>query len=238
MKTRQTIKGCFIVVLMFLSLFYVENFYAVSAQEGQSIMASKVETRLQHARELLGSQYKGSLVEKSAETNPSVSKFVYSTVQRKLSGKKWENQVANVSAMILEESYKNGFDPLFVLAVIQTESSFDPTIVGRHGEIGLMQIKPTTAQWIAQKENLPWKGKNTLKNPSMNIKIGIAYMAFLRKNFSGAASRYVAAYNMGPKNVRRLAAQSKRPRDYPMRVMANYKDIYSEFVKLDTYANL
>jgi len=232
MKTRQVAKWSFVIISAFTLSFYVENIFARSKSAGTADLASKSEARLSHARELLGTSFKGSLAEQSAATNPSVSKFVYATFKQKLSDKKWAHHVANVSAMLISESEKKGFDPLFVMAVIQTESKFDPTIIGSHGEIGLMQIKPDTAQWIAQKENIPWNGKNTLKNPTNNVRIGIAYMAFLRKNFEGAATRYVAAYNMGPKNVRRLVAQSILPREYPTRVMANYQNIYNEFMKL------
>lgn len=238
MKTKQVTKWSFVIISTFTLSFYVEKIFASYNQPDSPEVASKTEVRLQHARELLGASYSGSLAEKSAATVPSVSQFVYSTVQRKLSDKKWAHHIANVSAMILSESEKKGFDPLFILAVIQTESQFDPTIVGNHGEIGLMQIKPDTAQWIAQKENIPWNGNNTLKNPTINVRIGIAYISFLRKNFAGAATRYVAAYNMGPKNVRRLVAQSIQPREYPGRVMSNYDNIYSELMRLETLAKL
>ena len=238
MKTRQVARWSFVIISAFTLLFYVENIFVNYRQSGSTELASKNDVRLQHARELLGSAYNGSLAEKSADSVSSVSKFVYATVQRKLSDKKWARHIANVSAMILSESEKKGFDPLFILAVIQTESKFDPTIIGRFGEIGLMQVKPDTARWIAQKENIPWKGKNTLKNPTINVRIGIAYMAFLRKNFEGAATRYVAAYNMGPKNVRRLVAQSIQPREYPGRVISNYNSIYSDFMKLGSLAKL
>jgi soluble lytic murein transglycosylase len=122
------------------------------------------------------------------------------------------------------------------MAVIQTESQFNPNIVGSHGEIGLMQIKPDTAKWIAQKENITFKGKATLKSPTMNIKIGIAYLAFLRGHFQGSAHRYVSAYNMGPGNVKRLLAQAKQPREYATRVMTNYNDIYRMLIKPDIAA--
>ncbi|WP_413290881.1 lytic transglycosylase domain-containing protein [Bdellovibrio sp. HCB337] len=237
MKTRRITKWSFVIISTFTLSFYVENISAAYMQEGSTEMASKNAIRLQHARELLGTSYNGSLAERSASL-PSVSKFVYSTVQNKLSDKKWAKHVANVSAMILSESEKKGFDPLFVLAVIQTESQFDPTIIGGAGEIGLMQIKPDTAKWIAQKENIPWKGKNTLKNPTINVRIGIAYMAFLRKNFANEAPNYVSAYNMGPRNVRRLVAQAIQPKEYSSRVMGNYEIIYAQMMKLETLAQL
>lgn len=237
MKTRQITKWSFVIISMFMSVFYVESISAAYSFEGSRQALLKNSIRLQHARELLGSSYDGSLAEKSAAM-PSVGNFVSSTLQNKLTDQKWKKHVAAASAMILSESEKRGFDPLFILAVIQTESKFDPNIIGNAGEIGLMQIKPDTAHWIAQKENIPWTGKNMLKNPATNIRIGIAYLAFLRKNFAGAAPNYVSAYNMGPKNVRRLVAQAIQPREYSSRVMGHYHDIYTELLKVESVAQL
>jgi peptidoglycan lytic transglycosylase len=231
MKTKHFTKWSFVIISAFTLSFYVENIFAAyDDHAGQSEISSSTASRLVHARELLGSSYSGSLAEKSA-IMPSVTHFVYTTFQDKLEGK-WKKHAANLSATIIAESERHGFDPLFVMAVIQTESHFDPTILGSHGEIGLMQIKMDTAKWISQKEGIAWKGKSTLKNPVMNVRIGIAYLAFLRKNFSGAARHYVAAYNMGPANVRKLASQSIQPHEYSSRVMTNYNQIYTQLVKL------
>lgn len=205
----------------------------VISLHGESLWASQFNpldgTRLIHAKELLGTSYNGSLVEKTS-TMSSVTHFVYTTLQERLDGP-WKKYAANLSATIISESERYGFDPIFVLAVIETESKFDPTVIGGVGEIGLMQVRPETAEWIAQKEGIALKGKKALKDPVTNIRIGIAYMAFLRKNFSGAANHYVAAYNMGPSNVRRLASQSIQPREYATRVMANYNIIYAQLLK-------
>ncbi|WP_413288673.1 lytic transglycosylase domain-containing protein [Bdellovibrio sp. HCB337] len=184
--------------------------------------------RLQHAKELLGSGFQQSHVSLSAQV-PSVKKFIGGIVQERLEtfGKKYAHRVTNA---IISESKKQGLDPVFVLAVIETESQFDPKVVGSHGEIGLMQIKPDTAQWIAQKNGYTWKGKESLKNPQVNIRIGVAYLAFLRQEFDGLAHQYVAAYNMGPGGVRRLASLDIKPKDYSTRVMTNYYDFYDSLL--------
>jgi len=233
MKTKQFTKWSFVIISAFTLSFYVENIFASYGDQvgPNDELASSTGTRLEHARELLGSSYAGSLAEKTASLS-SVTHFVYNTFQEKLD-KKWKKHAANLTATLVAESGRHGFDPLFVMAVIQTESQFDPTIIGSFGEIGLMQIKPDTAKWIAQKQGIVWKGKNTLKNPVVNVRIGIAYMSFLRKNFGGAARHYVSAYNMGPANVRKLASQSIQPREYASRVMTNYNQIYTQLVKLE-----
>lgn len=182
-------------------------------------------SRVTHAKELLGKYYDGSFAQQ-LEGSTTLNVSIYNKVQSRLQGR-WKIQAEKISNTIISESGRHGFDPVFVMAVIQTESKFNPKARGRFGEIGLMQVKPDTAAWIARKYHLRWKGPRTLENPSANIRIGVAYMSYLRDHFAGASSKYVSAYNMGPKNVSRLFAQRVRPREYSLRVMRNYKDIYT-----------
>lgn len=235
MKTRQYFKKRLILTMAFILAFYAENIRAAfNTTESVEFSSNSTNRRISHARELLGNSFKYSPVRQSTGV-VSVSRFVHNVVQKKLAPK-WKHLAYDISATVLTESSKRGFDPIFVLAVIQTESHFDPTIIGGVGEIGLMQIRPETAKWIAQKENIPFKGKSTLKNPEMNIKIGVAYMAYLRAKFEGSAYRYVSAYNMGPTNVKRLVAQAIPPREYATRVMTNYDIIYRKLMKTDIAA--
>ena len=49
-----------------------------------------------------------------------------------------------------------GLDPLWVAAIVRTESSFDPAAVSPVGARGLMQLMPATAQWLAQRCGEPY----------------------------------------------------------------------------------
>jgi soluble lytic murein transglycosylase-like protein len=68
--------------------------------------------------------------------------------------RKFKPRATAVTSMIIKESAKHDFDPVLVLAIIKTESSFNPLAIGGVGEIGLMQIRPETAEWIAKKKDL------------------------------------------------------------------------------------
>ncbi|RYZ81122.1 MAG: hypothetical protein EOP06_24060, partial [Proteobacteria bacterium] len=210
MNTTQTLKN-----RMVLTTAFVLSFNAQSLSAQAELAPMRPDLRLKHARELLGDAYKNSPAPRSAGL-VSVTRFVYNVIQTKMDVK-YRAHAANLSATILNESSRRGLDPIFVLAVIATESQFNPTVIGTSGEIGLMQVKPDTARWIAQKEGIVFKGAATLKNPMVNVRIGIAYMSYLRGKFEGSANRYVAAYNMGPANVRRHIAQATTPREYATR---------------------
>lgn len=208
-----------------LVLFNNFDFFSWSKPQAPSIEGVNEASRVAHAKELLGKRYKGSNAQKT-EGRKSLNYVIYSKVQSQLKAQ-WKGHARGIARTVITESAKYNLDPVFVLAVIKTESGFNPLTVGSFGEIGLMQIKPDTAEWIAQKYSIPWNGKKTLRNPEANIKIGLAYMNYLRKQFPGKASKYVSAYNMGPRNVRRLVAQNVMPAEYNSRVMKNYADFYT-----------
>lgn len=194
------------------------------------------ESRQDQARELLGVSYKGSLAQRF-EGEQSLNYLVYKKIEAAMTDK-WQGRVAEITQTLITESRNQELDPIFVLAVIQTESNFNTDARGTAGEIGLMQILPTTAEWITKKNKMPWAGPASLFDPITNIKIGITYFAHLRDEFDSRAYHYLPAYNMGPKNMRRvsrtigsISADGKViKRDYAMRVMKNYTNIYEQMV--------
>lgn len=154
--------------------------------------------------------------------------FILSTIENNLP-KAMKSKAFEIARAVITEANHHNMDPLFLLAVIKTESRFNIKARGRHGEIGLMQILPKTAAWIAPQAGV---GANfNLEDPSTNIRIGATYFAQLRKSFGGKAPRYVGAYNMGPANVYKLAAQNIEPKEYPSRVLGFYKGFYKSFSK-------
>lgn len=228
MKTRRLKIGLTVVSAIFTSvLFNNFNFaFKNASKAAPSFGLVNEASRVSHAKELLGFEYKGSNAQRLEGTG-SLNKMIHSKVQTSLAPR-WKAQANSITQTVITESTKYQLDPIFVLAIIKTESRFNPMALGRHGEVGLMQLKPDTAEWIARKYGLPWNGKKTLENPSSNIRIGLAYMNYLRAKFNGKALKYVSAYNMGPRNVRRLLAQNVKPAEYKSRVMKNYSDIYAK----------
>lgn len=222
------------LILSFTTFVLILAFQNMSLVEFASLNIAKVDedARRDQARELLGAYYKGSVVQK-LEGQPHLNYLVYKKIEQSFK-QRWKSYVPAVAQTIISESRKHEFDPVFILAVIQTESSFKPDARGSSGEIGLMQILPRTGEWIAKKYRLPWKGKKTLYDPVMNVRIGIQYFAHLRSEFGRMAYHYLPAYNMGPANVRKIdrkygSFDSKgrvQKRQYAMRVMKNYFDIY------------
>lgn len=193
-------------------------------------------SRQDQARELLGGLYQGSLAQKF-EGEQYLNYLVYKKIESSMSDE-WKRYIPEITQTLITESQRQELDPIFILAVIQTESNFNTRAKGTSGEIGLMQILPRTGEWISKKYKLPWNGDNSLYDPITNIKIGVTYFAHLRSEFESRPYQYLPAYNMGPTNMRKVSrtigsiSSDGRviKREYAMRVMKNYADIYEQMV--------
>lgn len=194
-------------------------------------------TRIAHAKELLGgvAYRKGSA--KKAEALKDMTDFIERMTDEWLP-EKFSKKSKSVANAIVGEAERYEFDPIFLLAVIQNESMFNPEMRGKHTEIGLMQVKPSTAAWIAKKMGIKYHGEKSLLNPVENIKIGAAYMSMLRDQFDSHSRLYISAYNMGARKVRQVVAEDKMPKEYVQAVMKRYMAIYSAFASEDATDDL
>ncbi|MBQ7477607.1 MAG: lytic transglycosylase domain-containing protein [Selenomonadaceae bacterium] len=93
-------------------------------------------------------------------------------------------------------------DSNLVVAVIKTESNFKPDAVSHRGAIGLMQLMPATAEWIAGQLNDTSFSVERLYEPDLNIRYGIWYLAELQEEFENNPVLVLAAYNAGRGNVK------------------------------------
>lgn len=92
-------------------------------------------------------------------------------------------------------------DPYLIAAVIHVESSNRPEAVSPKGAIGLMQIMPSTGEWIASKFAMQGLNAESLNDPMTNIRMGCWYLRYLLNKYGGIESTALAAYNAGPGNV-------------------------------------
>ncbi len=132
-------------------------------------------------------------------------------------------ELVRLSHTIVGESARYGLDPTLVLAVIQVESGGYHLAVSPVGALGLMQLLPSTAEELARKHDLSWRGANSLFDPVLNVKLGTAYLSQLERKY-GSMNTALAAYNWGPGRIdRRLRRGASVPRVYPEQVMKFYE---------------
>lgn len=214
------------------TIFVASALFAPMAQATLQSAANMTVTpqsksRLSHAKELLGGSYQHSVVRKSEKIG-DITSFVEATTKKFLP-KLSKTVSKKLASAILSSAKQYELDPVFLMAVIQNESSFNPSRRGGAGEIGLMQIKPTTAEWIARVYDIEYEGEKTLLDPAMNVRIGAALMDKLRHQFESHSRLYLSAYNIGARKVRSMVEDKKIPKEYVQAVMKRYIAIYSAF---------
>lgn len=123
---------------------------------------------------------------------------------------------------INHEAALNGLDPALVAAVVWRESDFDASARSPKGAVGLMQVMPATARFIASSPQPPAGSAGDLADPAVNLAFGSWYLRWLINRHLGSVPEALAAYNGGPANVtewkRRAEAAGKTlrvPDDIP-----------------------
>jgi soluble lytic murein transglycosylase len=120
--------------------------------------------------------------------------------------------------VIRQQADDKDLDPALIAAVIYAESRFQEGQVSRAGAIGLMQVTPDTARFIARRSGGTAFTIADLDEPQINIAYGTFYLRYLHDRFDGDVVHALAAYNAGDGTVERwLAGRSGalRPRDIP-----------------------
>jgi soluble lytic murein transglycosylase-like protein len=106
-------------------------------------------------------------------------------------------------------------DPDLILAIIQTESNFDPLARSPKNALGLMQLLPSTAARF---------GVEDRANPVQNLHGGMAYVRWLLSFFDGDLRLSLAGYNAGERAVERYLGVPpyRETRQYIDRVLKAY----------------
>src|SRR5437868_5668285 len=108
--------GWAVLVLLFQNMTLVE-FSALN------LPVVDEDSRQDQARELLGTFYKGSFAQRF-EGEQSLNYLVYKKIEASMADQ-WKSRLPEITETLISESQKQELDPIFVLAVIQTESNFN-----------------------------------------------------------------------------------------------------------------
>lgn len=113
--------------------------------------------------------------------------------------------------LVMQAARKYKVQPALIVAIIETESSFNPFAVSHAGAFGLMQVMRATAgkdvfQKVYRRNGQP--DRKYLMDPAKNIDVGTAYLTILRDQYlreikDPRAREYciIAAYNGGSGNL-------------------------------------
>jgi peptidoglycan lytic transglycosylase len=145
--------------------------------------------------------------------------------------------------IIRQQANEKNLDPALIAGVIYVESHFrDQT--SHAGAKGLMQLMPSTADYIARKSGGTRFVQGDLATPQVNIAYGSWYLRYLLTKYHGSEVLALAAYNAGEGKVdewwRAAAASGQRfsiaehipfreTRDYVERVMEAQREYRRQY---------
>lgn len=90
---------------------------------------------------------------------------------------------------------KYSASPSLVYSIIKAESGFLKDAVSDAGAVGLMQLMPSTAQFICEREHIDFNA-DRLKEGEYNVMLGCIYLNYLLSRFTDTSTT-LAAYNAG-----------------------------------------
>lgn len=129
--------------------------------------------------------------------------FVWQLADNATHPKKYEEYVTKYS-----QEYNIPEDVIY--ATIKVESGFDPNAISSAGARGLMQMMPSTFEWLTGDEHL---GEHLLPvmlfDPEVNIRYGTYYLKYLYTKFDHNWNTVAAAYNGGEGNVAKWLADER-----------------------------
>ena len=140
-----------------------------------------------------------------------------------------KDEIQELTQVIYTESKKYSYDPLLILALIMTESSFRKGEESMLGAQGLMQVKPSVAQDLAKRRGLEWKGALYLFEETFNIQLGALHLFELILKFRDVKKALIA-YNVGEDALRlKMKSGEKLPTFFLARVLKKYKELKSKY---------
>ena len=142
----------------------------------------------------------------------------------------------DVRGLIADAAKNFDVNPLLVDSVIQVESNYNPFAVSPKGAQGLMQLMPATADRVGPSAGVE-QASLQLYDPSLNVRVGTAYLKDLFEMFGGDPFKAVAAYNAGEHAVQQWDAKYpgdddqwvenigfRETRDYVKRVIGGLRE--------------
>ena len=134
----------------------------------------------------------------------------------------------------VQAANEQGVDPALLFGIARQESRFAPDIVSSAGAVGMMQLMPHTARWVAKQLNRSDYRPSQISDVQVNTQFGAFYFRYWLDRLDGVPALAAAAYNAGPNRAQAWRGGStlegavwvetipfNETRDYVKRVLAN-----------------
>ncbi|HVN36437.1 MAG TPA: transglycosylase SLT domain-containing protein [Casimicrobiaceae bacterium] len=134
----------------------------------------------------------------------------------------------------VQAAREQGVEAALLFGIARQESRFASDIVSSAGAVGLMQLMPPTARWVAKQLNRADYRPSQIADVQVNTQFGAFYFRYWLDRLDGVPALAAAAYNAGPNRAQAWRGGStlegavwvetipfNETRDYVKRVLAN-----------------
>ncbi|MFH0934954.1 MAG: lytic transglycosylase domain-containing protein, partial [Pseudomonadota bacterium] len=111
--------------------------------------------------------------------------------------------LAPYSDVLSEQARTWKLDEPWVFGLVRQESRFIADARSSAGAMGLMQLLPSTARWVAKKSGMKGFHLSRVNLPKVNAELGAFYLRHLFDGLDGNLVLAATAYNAGPGRARR-----------------------------------
>jgi len=104
-------------------------------------------------------------------------------------------------SQVAKASSEHSIEPSWIFGVMRRESAYIADVRSHAGAVGLMQLMPRTARYVAAdlQGQKNWQGD--LTDAETNIELGTHYLRYVMDRFDGHQVLATASYNAGPHRV-------------------------------------
>jgi soluble lytic murein transglycosylase-like protein len=120
--------------------------------------------------------------------------------------------------ILIRYAQENGLPADLVMALAWVESSWRRNAVSDAGAVGVMQLMPSTVEYVSKKL-LGLRTTLDPRNPTSNVRMGARYLRHLLNQNRGNVRQALIAYNQGLTSLRENGSYSVAER-YADRVLA------------------
>lgn len=135
---------------------------------------------------------------------------------------------------LAEAAQQIGVDQSLVFGIVRQESRFRADVVSSAGAVGLMQLMPPTAKWVAKQLGKSDYRPSQISDVAVNARFGTYYFKYWLDRFDNLPLLAIAGYNAGPGRAQQWRAARpiegaiyaetipfNETRDYVKKVLAN-----------------
>lgn len=144
--------------------------------------------------------------------------------------KRGTNDIKDAKSPTERIADRYGVEAELILALVKTESTFNPKAVSASGAVGLAQLMPPTARELGLKVPSYRNIRKPTPNPNVDerfhpfksLEAGVKYLHQMLKRYDGNYVLSLAAYNAGPGNVRKDVPLIRQTEQYVGKVLNSY----------------